>query len=109
VREALNKVGGSRRRTKTVLAHLDDVNQKIPIVGGSAAQILDRVEKLLTSEPLLEPSETVRLRAAQRAIDHKAPFHRDKNSMADALIIEIYGGCPVASSSQRSFHIRHAQ
>jgi hypothetical protein len=31
----------------------------------------------------------VKLRAAQRAIDRKAPFHRDKNSMADALIVEM--------------------
>ncbi len=106
VKEAVNRAGGSKHRTKTVLAHLDDVNYKIPIVGGSAAQILDRVEKLLTSEPPLEASEAVRLRAAQRAIDRRAPFHRDKNSMADALIIEIYGECvraPTATNIRFAF------
>ena len=32
-------------------------------------------------------------RAAQRAIEKKAPFRRDKNAIADALIIETYAEC----------------
>lgn len=93
VREAIDKAGGSKRKTKAVLAHLDDVNHKIPIVGGAAKQVLDRIDKLLASEPPVEASDQARLRAAQRAIDQKAPFHRGRNSMADALIIEIYDEC----------------
>src|SRR5579863_9442021 len=37
VREAVGKIGGDKRRMKLVLAHLDDVNHKIPIGGGNAA------------------------------------------------------------------------
>jgi hypothetical protein len=33
------------------------------------------------------------LRAVKRAIERKAPFHHDKNSMADAILIETYGQC----------------
>lgn len=93
VKEAVGKAANGKRKTKTVLAYLDDVSHKIPIVGGSAAQVLDRIETLLTSEPPIEASDRARLGAAQRAIDRKAPFHRDRNSMADALIIEMYGEC----------------
>lgn len=81
VKEAVNKIGGDKRKIKLVLSHLDDVDHKIPIVGGEAVSLLDRMEKLLTTSPIIEASEPVRLRAAQRAIDKRAPFHRGKNTM----------------------------
>jgi hypothetical protein len=93
VKEAVGKAGGDKRRTKVILAHLDDVDHKIPIVGGAAASVLDRIEKLLTAEPAIASSPTVKLKAADRAINRKAPCHHDKNSMADALIIETYDEC----------------
>jgi hypothetical protein len=93
VKDAVGKVGGDKRRMRLVLSHLDDVDHKIPIVGGAAVNALDRIEKLLTTSPIVEACEAVRLRAAQRAIDKRAPFHRDNNSMADAIIIETYAKC----------------
>jgi hypothetical protein len=86
------KIGGDKRRMKVVLAHLDDVDQKIPIVGGSAVAALDRIEKLLADAPTETP-EAVSLRAAQRAIEKRAPFHGGKNAMADAILIETYADC----------------
>jgi hypothetical protein len=91
VKDAVNKIGGDKRRIKLVLSHLDDVDHKIPIVGGEAVSLLNRMEKLLTTSSTIEASEPIRLRAAQRAIDKRAPFHRGKNTMADAVIIEMYG------------------
>jgi hypothetical protein len=91
VKDAVGKVGGNQRRKRAVLSHLDDVNQKLPIVGGTVTAILDRIEKLLTATTLIEPTDSIKLRAAQRAVEKRAPFHRDRNSMADAMLIEIYG------------------
>jgi hypothetical protein len=99
VKDAVNKIGGDKRKIKLVLSHLDDVDHKIPIVGGEAVSLLDRMEKLLTTSPIIEASEPVRLRAAQRAIDKKAPFHRGKNTMVDAVIIEMYGECVRAKAA----------
>lgn len=93
VKDAVGKVGGNKRRMRVVLSHLDDVDHKIPIIGGTAADALDRIEKLLTASPIIEPCEAVKLRAAQRALEKKAPFHRGKNSMADAILIETYAEC----------------
>jgi len=93
VKEAVGKIGGDKKKMRAVLSHLDDVNHKIPIIGGEAVSTLDRIEKLLTVAPTIETSETVRLRAAQRAIEKKAPFHHDKNTMADAILIETYAAC----------------
>ena len=93
VKDAVGKAGGDKEKMRDVLSHLDDVDHRIPIIGGEAVGTLDRIEKLLTMGPIIETSETVRLRSAQRAIDKKAPFHHDKNSMADAILIETYSEC----------------
>lgn len=71
VKDAVDKIGGDKRRMRVVLSHLDDVDHKIPIVGGAAADALDRIEKLLTAPPIIELSAAVKLRAAQRAIERR--------------------------------------
>ncbi|MHB8092703.1 MAG: PIN domain-containing protein, partial [Syntrophales bacterium] len=93
VKDAVGKAGGDKKMMRAVLSHLDDVDHRIPIIGGEAVGTLNRIERLLTMNPIIETSETVRLRAAQRAIDKKAPFHHDKNAMADAILIETYAEC----------------
>jgi hypothetical protein len=93
VKEAVGRIGGNKRRLKVVLAHLDDVNQKIPIMGGSVGTVLDRIEKLLNASQLIEMSEPILLRAAHRAFKKQAPFHGDRNCIADAIIIEAYAEC----------------
>jgi PIN domain-containing protein len=93
VKDAVGKIGGNKRRMQLVLSHLDDVDHKIPIIGGTAVNTLDRIEKLLKASPIIETSAAVTLLAAQRAIDKRAPFHRNKNAIADAIIIETYAEC----------------
>ena len=93
VKDAVNKIGGDKKKMQVVLSHLDDVDHKIPIVGGMADEALERIEKLLSGSDIIEPSDTVMLRATRRAIEKKAPFHHGKNAMADAIIIETYAEC----------------
>jgi hypothetical protein len=93
VRDAVGKVGGDKKRVETILAHLEDVDHKIPIIGGTATTTLNYIERLLTSFPVIEISEAAKLRAAQRALEKKAPFHHGRNSMADAVIVETYADC----------------
>ncbi|MCI0426574.1 MAG: PIN domain-containing protein [Nitrospiraceae bacterium] len=109
VKEAVGKVAGDKRKMRVVLSHLDDVNHKLPILGGATAGTLDRIEKLLTASPIIEPSEAVKLGAAQRALDRKAPFHREKNAMADAILIETYAAClrDKAASGVRFAFVTH--
>jgi hypothetical protein len=42
---------------------------------------------------LIEETDSITLAAAKRAVEKRAPFHKGKNSMADAIIIETYGAC----------------
>lgn len=91
VKDAVNRVDGNARRKKALLAHLDDLNHRAPIVGGAAETTLTRIEKLLASVQLVEASDAAKLRAAERALQKRAPCHHDnKNSIADALLLEIY-------------------
>ena len=109
VREAVGRIGGDKKKMRALLSHLDDVDHKIPLIGAEAVGTLDRIEKLLTASPIIETSEAVRLRAAQRAIEKKAPFHHDKNAMADALLIETYADCvhDKAASGVRFAFVTH--
>jgi hypothetical protein len=93
VKDAITRAGGDKRRLRGVLTHLDNVDHKIPLVGGAAGGILNRIERLLTASPPVEPSEAAMLRASQRALEKKAPFHRQKNAMADAMLIETFAEC----------------
>lgn len=93
VKNAVGKFSGDKEKMQAVLSHLDDVDHKIPIIGGEAVGTLDRIEKLLSASSIIEISEGVKLRAAQRALEKSAPFHRGKNSMSDAIIIETYADC----------------
>ena len=91
VKEAVNKASSDAKQKKALLAQLDDLNHKIPIIGGAAEGVLERVDKLLSAATIVETSDAVKLKAADRALHRKAPCHHEnKNSMADAIVIETY-------------------
>lgn len=89
------------KKTHSVLTYLNDIDHKLPLIGGSAAGILDRIEKLLVSAKHIDATEAIKVRSAERAITKKAPFHNGKNSMADAMIIETYADCVFSESAPR--------
>lgn len=107
VREAVGRVGGDQQRVSAVLAHLDNVNHKLPILGGSAVVSLDRIDTLMKAAGVIETSDAAKLLAAERAIDKRAPFHRERNSMADAVLIETYGQLVNAEAGARFMFVTH--
>lgn len=50
----------------------------------------DDIFEMLKTGARLEPTDVERGRVAQRGLEKKAPFHRSRNSVADALLIELY-------------------
>jgi hypothetical protein len=89
VRDAAEKLG-DRTRKRVVLDYLSDIDHKLPSLGASAIEGIGRIETLFATAVIIETSDAVKLRATQRAIDGRAPFHRQKNSINDAILIETY-------------------
>ena len=76
------------------------------LINQMATRQFDEILDLLIAGRRLEPSGGVNSRSLQRGLDKQAPFHRGKNSVADALLIEIYGEIvadDVASTSDYCF------
>ncbi|MFT8348934.1 PIN domain-containing protein [Clostridium saccharoperbutylacetonicum] len=89
VKEVVDKFGNPEQK-EIVLSHLNDVDYRIPILGEAVVDTVERIEKLFSNTKIIEISDSVKVRAAQRAIDKRAPFHRQRNSIDDAILIEIY-------------------
>ena len=51
---------------------------------------IQRIETLVASARTLAATDAIKHRVTERAIAKKAPYHRDKNSVGDAIIIETY-------------------
>src|SRR5439155_19710273 len=84
VKDAVDKFGDPRRK-RLVLRELNDVDHRLPTLGSAAAHTVGRIEDLFARTPVIEISDSVKLRAAQRAIDKRAPFHRQRNGIDDAI------------------------
>lgn len=88
VKEVLASFGGEGKQQ--AIAAIDDVNHRLPILSEANHMTIARVEALFANAIVVPTSDTAMLRAAQRAIAKTAPFHKDKNSVADAVLMEIF-------------------
>ncbi|OHV17225.1 hypothetical protein BK022_07000 [Methylorubrum extorquens] len=89
VKEAVRQFGDEEARQQAI-AVMEDVDHRIAILGEAVNDSIARIEKLFAGAEVVETSDAVKLRAAQRAVDKQAPFHKEKNSIGDAILIEIY-------------------
>ena len=89
VKEAVRQFGRDEGKDNA-LASLDDVDHRITILGEAVNDSIRRIEAFFSGANLVETSEPVLLRAARRALERQAPFHKEKNSIGDAVLIEIY-------------------
>lgn len=90
VRAVLDEHGRGDDR-EAALKQLDDLTHRVPLLNQLATRSFSEILDLLRTGRVLEPTESIRERVLQRALDKRAPFHRAKNNVADALLIELYG------------------
>lgn len=88
-KEAVNRLGKGKEK-RMALDQLDDITYKISSFGESASDSLYRIDQLFSTSTVIEIGDDVKLRAAERAIDKRAPFHRQRNGIDDAILIETY-------------------
>ena len=69
---------------------LQEMTHYIPFVTAMTVRNFSEISDLLRAGKRLNPTNTERARVVQRGLDKKAPLHLNKNSVADALLIELY-------------------
>lgn len=89
VKEAVHRLGEGRGK-RVAIEHLEELDHRLPHLGEAAVEAVVKIETLFASVPIIESSDSIILRAADRAIKQRAPFHRQRNSMNDAILIEMY-------------------
>jgi PIN domain len=85
LRRDLYEYGGDDRQH-----WLEEMTHQIPLVSAMTLQNFSEISELLRRGRRLEPTESEHGRVIQRGLEKKVPFHREKNSVADALLIELY-------------------
>lgn len=81
---------GKQEGRDALLQQLGDLDHLIGKKGEYADSRITRIEKLFAAGTIIPTTDAVKIRLAQRAIDKLCPFHKNKNSMADAVLLEIY-------------------
>ena len=74
-----------------VIRQLTEIDQKSVNYRDVAAEAISRIERLILGSELVDTNASMKLAAAERALAGNAPFHRQRNSMGDAILIEAYG------------------
>jgi hypothetical protein len=89
-KEMLTKLGDERDKGEAI-RQLNEIDQQSVNYRDAAAAGVKRIEKLFDASVQIKTSPSIKLAAAERAIKSRAPFHRQRNSINDALLIEIFG------------------
>ncbi|MGW8389642.1 PIN domain-containing protein [Pseudoduganella sp. HUAS MS19] len=88
VKGVIESFGGDDKGA--ALETLDDLNLRLPILSEATHSTANRVLAIFETALEISISDTAKVRAAERAIAKKAPFHRQKNSVADAVLAEAF-------------------
>jgi predicted nucleic acid-binding protein len=88
-REAVNRYGADESKAAT-LAALHDVDHEIHSRGDAVSGTMGRIELLLNTAERHEATDEIKSRVVERALARAAPYHRPKNSVGDAIILETY-------------------
>lgn len=89
VREAMAKFAPEDGRSAT-LQQLREVDHRIATGGEAVNDAMDMIEGLFSATAQILLTDAVKARAADRAIKKVAPFHRQRNGIDDAILIETY-------------------
>ena len=91
----------------TVINGLDDVNHKLPMMADTISEQSDTIWDILSTAETIAIPDNVKIQASDRALLKKAPFHKSKNSMADALIIELFFNATLTDEQSDFYFITH--
>lgn len=80
---------GGEDRTEA-LSWVDALAHQVPLIGAMTTRNFGELLELLEQAPKLVPGPDEHAAVVKRGLEKRAPLHRQKNSVADALLIEQY-------------------
>lgn len=89
VKQAVTRFGDDARKAE-LLAGLNEVDHQIGVDGDAVGGSIERIDRLLRRAPARASSDCVKQRVTERALAKKAPYHRARNSVGDAILVEMY-------------------
>ncbi|MFB4289208.1 PIN domain-containing protein [Nonomuraea sp. ATR24] len=108
----LKEYGGNQREQ-----WLEEMSHRLPLLSALSLRNFKEIKDLLDHPTAVEPTVRQRASVVQRALDKKAPFHLAKNSVADALLIEVFRSvlkrsrasdiCLFATSNHQDFSLQN--
>lgn len=69
---------------------IEDLGRHLPLIGAMTIRNFRDIRELLVAGQTVRPSEVEMTRVVERGLRKAAPFHSGKNSVADAVIFELY-------------------
>jgi len=88
IKQDLNDYGGADiEHAANVIA---DLARDVPLIGAMITRNFDEVLELLRKGRPVVPTDAEHRAVVDRGVNKLAPLHRSRNSVADALLIEIY-------------------
>ncbi|KAF0957732.1 hypothetical protein MLGJGCBP_01402 [Rhodococcus sp. T7] len=88
IKQDLNEYGGADNGDD--LKVLEDLARHVPLIGAMTTRNFVDVLELLRGGRVIEPTDANHGSVVERGLTKQAPFHRSRNSVADALLIELY-------------------
>ncbi len=89
VRQAITELGDEEWRSAAI-SQLDTLEHNLSVKKDQSRQTLDNIDNLMEANRITVASDNAKVKAVERALSKRAPFHRSKNSVEDALLIEIF-------------------
>lgn len=88
MRQDLGDYGGADY--EQALKVVEGLSHEVPLIGAMTTRNFNDVLELLQDGRVLTPTNAEHSKVVQRGLDKRAPFHKSRNSVADALLIELY-------------------
>ncbi|MFD7757921.1 PIN domain-containing protein [Streptomyces sp. NPDC059757] len=82
-----------------------EMAHQIPHVSARSLQNFFEISDLLRRGTPMDPSPENNAAVVRRGLEKKAPLHQDKNSVADALLIEQYSSALIADEEGRDEYV----
>jgi hypothetical protein len=88
IKQDLDDYGGADQAR--ALKIIGELAHHVPLIGAMTTRNFDEVLELLRAGRDIEPGDAEHRAVIERGLLKQAPFHRSRNSVADALLVELY-------------------